>query len=92
MIAIQQIEAVAQHAALEIRFVRRAERAAKFKWHRQRARWLDFLGMLADQTDLRCRDTLIFEIMCQPANGARTLRSNGAEDDNVDIIRLEDLG
>ena len=81
-----------QNLALEIRGIRGTKWASKRKRYEQGARRPETLRMLADQTDLSRWNSLAFDVMCQPANGARTLRSNPCENHTADVIFLGPLG
>jgi hypothetical protein len=65
-----------------------AERPSEFEGHPQGARWLDLGRMFPYQADLGRGQPVSFEIMRQPANGARTGGSDRHEQDGVHLVLL----
>ena len=88
VLALQQPQRREDHPLLERRIARRAERPAQLERHPQRARRLGVLGLRPDKADRDRRDALFLEIVPQRAHGARAERSNGREDDGVDVVLL----
>ena len=43
----------------------------------ERSRWVDLLGVLANQANARGRESFSFEVVSKPADGARALWSDG---------------
>jgi hypothetical protein len=48
--------------------------------------------MFADQTDLNCGDAFFFQVMTEPANGARAGWSDRDQHCGVDVILPEQSG
>ena len=74
---------------MEWRVIGSAERAAQIEWHPQGARGSDLFGVEPYQAYLRRRDPGCFEVMCQPAHGARAQGSDGREQYRVDPVLFQ---
>src|SRR6266851_2875386 len=91
-LAFKQPQGRKDHSPLERRVVRGAERPPKLERNPQCPRRFGVLGLWPDQADRDRRDPLFLEIMPQRAHGARAERSNGREDDGVDVVALQTPG
>jgi hypothetical protein len=72
---LEQRQRGQQHAALEARRMRRAERAPEWKRHPQEARRAVVGSVLAHQADAGGGNALVLDEVCQRAHGARAVRS-----------------
>jgi len=86
----EEVEDGAEDGALEIGVVGDAEGAAEVEGDPEGAGRLDDFGVLADQGDAGGGDAFTLDEVAERADGARTGRSNGAEDDGVDTLTLHE--
>ena len=91
-LALQEPQGGEDHPLLECRLAGRTERAPELERNPKRPRRLGVFGLRPDQADRDRRDALFLEIMPQRAHGARAERSNGGEDDGVDLVVLQPVG
>ena len=89
---VEQLQGRKDHPLLECRVVRRTKRPPKLERNPKRPRRFGVLGLRPDQADRDRRNALVLEIMSQRAHGARADRSNGGEQDGVDVIALQTAG
>ena len=85
----EQVQGMPQDPGLEGRVAGPAERPAKRKTDPQGAGRFDNLGMFANQTDLGGGDSFLFQVVGQPADGARAVRSDRHEHDRIDRITVQ---
>jgi hypothetical protein len=71
---------------LEGCIARDTQGTTQLKRYPQGTRRFDGYGVFAYQADLRGRDAIGFEIMCQPAYGARTGGSNRYQENGIHLI------
>ena len=74
--SLEEVQGRFDHPVLESGVIRDSKRTPELEGDPERPRWLDLLGVLADEADLRRGNALFFNVVCKPANGARAGRSN----------------
>ena len=75
-----------QNACLKGRIPWDPERSSQFEGHPERARWRDLSRVFPYQADLGGGKTVRFEIMCQPADGARAGGSDRNEAHSIHVV------
>ncbi len=91
----EQPERRQDHPPLKRRVARRPDRPAQFKRHPQRPPAVRILRLRPDQRDRDRGNACFLEIVPQRAHGARAQRSNGGQQNRIDVVGLElcrDLG
>ena len=74
--SLEEVQGRFDHPVLESGVIRDSKRTPELEGHPERPRWLDLLGVLADEADLRRGNALFFNVVGEPAYGARAGRSN----------------
>lgn len=77
---------------LELWIVRVTQRSAEWKTDPEGPWRSDGLGLFFYQADLGCGDSFRFKKMSKPADGARAVRSDGNQQDAVDLLLFQDGG
>jgi hypothetical protein len=91
----QQLERGAQHAMLQLGIVGAPERHPERERHEERPRRLHLLGVLADETDRRRRNTRLLQRSGQHTPGVGAVRSGRRDQGHVDTLLAKtspDLG
>lgn len=86
---LQQLEGMQQHTPLKCRIVGDTKGSAKREADPQSPRWSDLFAVFADQADLRGADTLVLQVVGEPADGARAVRSDRYQQDGAYPVSLE---
>ena len=77
---------------MKSRIIGAADGAAELEGYPESARGLDLLRMRSNEADADGCYSLFFDVVSQDANGGRATRSDGQEEDGVDIIITEQPG
>lgn len=77
---------------MELLLVRCAEGPSQLERDPESPRRLDVLSVFANQADLSSRDAFVFEVVGQPANGARAVRSDGYHERGGYSVSDQELG